>query len=304
MSTVAVFFNPAKKACLPNIVDERNLLAANSLFTTTEGIMRLLGPSVGGALVGLLGVKATLFLDAGSFFISAITILGIALPSRTTAVHPINVITIYQDLLKGLNIVARNPRILSVFVLWLMLMLGSGAMNASYVIFITKALGMPAAAYGAVMTAQGLGIIIGGIVAGNFLANAPPSKLLLLAQFLSGLFIVFVANSLSFPLVLALTVLIGIGAAIQSTTSETILQTEASEEFRGRIFGTFGAAISVANLISMGIAGLLGELFRIRAIFTSAGLIILLGPVIVSATQRLRQKRVSAPKHPAEQGLP
>ena len=286
MSAVSAFFSPARKACLPVVVGEEELLAANSLFATTDAAARLLGPSLGGALVALVGVRAVFWLDAGSFIFSALAIGLMRLAPRAVSPRPLNLLSLYRDLLAGFRLVRHNPPVLSVFVLWLTTMLGSGAMNALYVIFIVEALGAPAEAFGTLMTAQALGMLVGGILLGSLPLHASPLRLLLLTQFLSGLLLVIVANSSSLYPVLALTVPVGTTAAINSATSETVIQTETDAAFRGQVFGTLGALISAANLVSMGGAGLLGEWLNIRLIFNLAALLSLSGPLIVAVGSR------------------
>lgn len=291
MSAVSAFFNPARRACLPGIVGEEELLAANSLFATTDAAARLLGPSLGGALVALVGVRAVFWLDAGSFLFSALAIGLMRLAPRVVSPRPLSPLSIYRDLLAGFRLVRYNPPVLAVFAVWLTTMLGSGAMNALYVIFIVEALNAPAEAFGALMTAQALGMIGGGILLGSLPLHTSPLRLLLLAQLLSGSLLIVVANSSSLYLVLALTVLVGITAAIKSVTSETVIQTRTDKAFQGQVFGTLGALISAANLVSMGGAGLLGEWLNIRLIFNLAALVILSGPLIVGMGLRsLREK--------------
>lgn len=280
MSAVSAFFDPARRACLPGVVGKEDLLAANSLFATTDAAARLLGPSLGGALVALVGVHAVFWLDAGSFLFSALAIGLMHLAPRAVSPGPIN-LSFYRDLLSGFRLVRHNLSLRSVFALWLTTMLGSGAMNALYVIFIVNALSAPAEAFGALMTAQAVGMIVGGILVGSLPFLMSPLRLLVVSQLLAGSLLVVVANARDLYLVLALTVLVGITAAVESATSETVIQTEADEAFRGQVFGTLGALISAINLVSMGAAGLLGEWLNIRLIFNLAALVILSGPLIV-----------------------
>ena len=55
-STISQFFIPAKSAIIPTLVDEEHLLAANSLNSMSQELTRLVGPLLGGLLLGLLGI--------------------------------------------------------------------------------------------------------------------------------------------------------------------------------------------------------------------------------------------------------
>jgi len=73
------FFTPAFEAVIPDLLPSADLPAANSLDQFVRPIaLRLAGPAVGGALIGLLGAGAAFGVDAASFLVSAVTVLAIA----------------------------------------------------------------------------------------------------------------------------------------------------------------------------------------------------------------------------------
>src|SRR5215213_9843169 len=74
-ATLAIFFEPANSALRPTIavagapperVSER-LVAANALFAQRRSVVALVGPPLGGALLGLLGLPVLVLLDCSSF---------------------------------------------------------------------------------------------------------------------------------------------------------------------------------------------------------------------------------------------
>ena len=66
-SLVSQFFNPAQTAIIPMLVEEKDLLPANSLNSMSQELTRLVGPSLGGLLFGLLGIGSVVTLDLISF---------------------------------------------------------------------------------------------------------------------------------------------------------------------------------------------------------------------------------------------
>lgn len=76
-STVSQFFGPAENALLPQLVDERHLVPANSLNALNNNLARLAGPALGGLLLGGLGFRSVVLVDCLSFLISGVMIAGI-----------------------------------------------------------------------------------------------------------------------------------------------------------------------------------------------------------------------------------
>ncbi len=73
----AAFFTPAFESIVPAMVDPSELAQANALDQFVRPIaLRLVGPALGGVLVGSLGVGSAFALDAGSFVVSAAAVLA------------------------------------------------------------------------------------------------------------------------------------------------------------------------------------------------------------------------------------
>jgi len=75
-SSVGQFFNPAKGALTPQLVDEQQLMPANSLNSVGVEITRLIGAPLGGALMTMMGLSSVVLVDCVSFVVSALLILS------------------------------------------------------------------------------------------------------------------------------------------------------------------------------------------------------------------------------------
>ena len=82
-SLVSPFFNPAQTAIIPMLVEEKDLAPANSLNSMSQELTRLIGPSLGGLLFGLLGIGSVITLDVISFLVSAALVALIVVPARS-----------------------------------------------------------------------------------------------------------------------------------------------------------------------------------------------------------------------------
>ena len=161
------FFDPASDALVPELLPADALAQANSLDQLIRPLaLRLAGPAVGGAVIGAIGVGWSFGLDAGSFLVSAATLLAMS-PARrldATAAAP----SMRREVAAGLRYVRTHA--------WLWATLVSAAI--AYLLFmgptevllpfvVKNKLSDGAGALGLVFAAGGLGSLLCAIVIGQ-----------------------------------------------------------------------------------------------------------------------------------------
>lgn len=101
------FFSPASVAILPDLLPQAELPQANAFRGAINPLMlMLLGPALGGLVVGALGPGPALLFDAGSFLVSATAVLLTrARPQRETGT-PVSALA---DLRSGWHFVRTHP---------------------------------------------------------------------------------------------------------------------------------------------------------------------------------------------------
>src|SRR5262249_59027562 len=92
---------------LPGLVTREQLVDGNAKLEVTAAGAQVVGPSMGGALVGVLGAPFAVLLDALSFLISGWLI------KRTRAVEPPVVTSaragVWHEIREGFRVVSRQP---------------------------------------------------------------------------------------------------------------------------------------------------------------------------------------------------
>lgn len=73
-----ICFRAASGACLKGLVPRQHLLAANARLESTTWTATMIGPPLGGALIGIFGPVATMVADAASYLMSALGLGAIA----------------------------------------------------------------------------------------------------------------------------------------------------------------------------------------------------------------------------------
>src|SRR5215203_584860 len=79
-SMVSTVFGPALVSAVPLLVRRSELVSANALIQGTNNIGLLLGPAVSGVLIALIGAQHVLYVNAATFFISALCLMPIRSP--------------------------------------------------------------------------------------------------------------------------------------------------------------------------------------------------------------------------------
>ena len=83
LASLTALFTPANMAMVPALVGKDDLLKANSLVETTMHGAGLIGPALGGAIVAAAGVGGAFGLNALTFALSGLALVGIAFPKPT-----------------------------------------------------------------------------------------------------------------------------------------------------------------------------------------------------------------------------
>jgi len=158
-------FQPAYTAIVPEVVPREELLQANALREVLEPLgMRFAGPALGGALIAVFGVGTAFLVDAATFAVSALLVVGIsARPPPRSAPD-----SIWRDLGEAFAYVRAHAWLWGTLVgaaLFLLFTLGPFEVLLPYI--IRNDLGGGAAVFGTVLAAGGAGSIFGAVLMGR-----------------------------------------------------------------------------------------------------------------------------------------
>jgi hypothetical protein len=300
LSTVSTFFFPARTALLPLILNREQLLAANGLAQLTHTLSFVIGAAAAGVLVGTANATAPGFLvDSLSFFVSAWFIARIRTSGKiaSTASLPLSgqVISMTKrleilwaglhqmlgELLVGVRYVFTDQVMRGVLISFLALMLGLGAANVTFVPLLINELGMPEEGLGLIRFSQTIGIVIGsGAVTTSWAARYPARDLIGLSMISFGIMTVVVSAVQNYVLMVAVLFVVGLTIAPPQIVASTLMQRHVPSAKLGRASGAQGTIVNVANVASMGAAGLLMDEIGARTVFTIAGVLIFTAGVV------------------------
>jgi len=233
-STVGSFDGPARQALFPSLVPRAvlpNAVALNSLLWKGAA---LLGPTLGGVAISLMGTAGAFYANAASFLVVVVALLLMRTSPSARQRH--------QDFLSetkaGFSYIVSRPIILGV-----MIMEGVSSVfgldNAMLTIFASDILHVGAGGFGLLQSARGLGAVIGSSLFIAMGHRADQGKILFTSAILYGIGFALFGLSPWFLLSLALITFVGATDTIWSACRSTILQLITPENFRGRVMGVF-----------------------------------------------------------------
>jgi hypothetical protein len=286
-------FEPARNAVIPNIVAEEDVLAANTLSSTTWSMNLFLGSALGGVAAVWLGRDTVFALDATSFLVSAALIAGMRfVEPHMEAMPPVRLrdLVDYSPMMAGVRYVRGHSRMLAT----IFVKAGLGATGASWVIFpilgstVFRATGEgmdvkqgTLLGMSFLMGARGLGSLIGPLAgarwAGQQMGRLRAGVLLGFLTFGTG----YLALAwLSWkPAAYVAVIISHMGGAMVWVFSTTLLQLMSEDKFRGRVFAAeLGFCTAVLGLTAFGAGWLLDRGVSIRTLLeATAGLTFLGG---------------------------
>lgn len=146
-------------------------------------------------------------------------------------------------------------------------------------------LGVTGRGYGLLVAAIGVGAALGPLALLRLIRN-PSRPLFVFGPFgLRGLVDLVIASVTALPVAAAALAVYGIGTSTGAVTFNSMLQAEAPEHVRGRVFASMDVLWQGGRLISLGVGGVLADLYGIQAVYYLGGLLLLAAAAVgLSAT--------------------
>ncbi|SFA76846.1 MULTISPECIES: MFS transporter [unclassified Bacillus (in: firmicutes)] len=306
-STVAALYDPARQSVIRMTVPKELLPEAVTLSQLSMNTMKIIGPALGAALIAIIGVRSPFIFEAIGFAISILFLL--TLPSLKPPVSDDEseqnntqeqVKTSYW---KDLSIGIRH--IFSVPPLKISILISSIAFFIIFLydglfIFVAKDLGFSHNNYGYLVSAVGLGSVIGALFLGNWTNwQAKPISFMAISSVLSGTLIISVGLGAMGILNLEQWVwffgalLLGIMGSGEAVPYGYILQSETPEIMMARVSSAANSIQTFSMLIAPAAGALLADLIGVSFVMVGAGAAtVLFGTsVLISFARRMPSGR-------------
>lgn len=270
---------PARQAMIFELVGKNRILNAIALNSIAFHSARMLGPALAGILVTVIGI-------AGCFYLNAVSFLAFIVALFLIAHHPAqknsNGNHFFEDLKEGVRFIKKNR-------IFLILIVVSGLVSLfgfSYVILLPVVaktmLHLDVRGYGFLMSASGIGSLLGGLVLANLKKPRLQPAILIFSLCAFSLSLVLFSFAKTFASSLIILVGAGFFSLLALAIINTIIQEKVPDAFRGRVLSiyliTFSGTIPFGSLL----AGLLAQSFGVQTTLFWLGLVCFILFVLMS----------------------
>jgi len=240
LGIINAFDVPARQSLVYEMIEDKddlpNALALNSSMVN---LSRLIGPAIAGIVLEKLGDGTCFLMNALSFVAVIISLLLMKLPKY---VHKVNTKNVSGDLKEGFNYIKRTPEISFVLIMLMLISLFVLPYSTLIPYYARDVFKGTASTFGIIDSFIGLGAFSGAI----FLASLKPGhnlkKILGINTLIFGAGLVLFSHEGNYVLALIFSAIAGFGMMSQITISNTLIQTTADVNMRGRVISFYAMA--------------------------------------------------------------
>ena len=284
-ATFGALVGASSSATVGSVSRPEDMTRVAGIQQTYISLGSLMGPAVGGILVGTTGYFWPFVIDSVSFVILALVFLSLGL-NRLPTEH---LDEQKPRALDGFRFLRDEPVLRAIVLLLLVVIIALGVISVGEVFLVVDELGASEIIYG----------FIGALFAGGSLLGAltlqvwkiPEDKQPLGLVVSIGLMVVslsVLSQIQHWGYATVIYFLAGVGSAGVNVFAIGQVQRRAKESIRGRIMAAVQGSVTAGNAVSLGLGGILIGIFGVREVFLAGGLtallaLVIFGPQLVKA---------------------
>jgi MFS family permease len=247
---VAMAFDmPARQAFMVEMTSREDLMNALSLNSSIVNGARVVGPAVAGFLMAQVGMTACFFLNGLSFLAVLGGLLMMRLPEFIAPAEPEST---WQHAREGFAYVLKHRRVRTLLLLFSVVGVFGWSYSVVLPAFASEVLGGGEQQYGTLLSANGIGAVVGALAVASFGNRVHPRLLVFGGLGLFSLMLLLLSVTRNYYLALAFLAVAGWGMLLYFSTTNTLIQTSVADDMRGRVMGIwaliFGGMMPVGGL--------------------------------------------------------
>jgi MFS family permease len=265
----------ARLVLVPSLVPRENVGQAVAITSLFFNAARIIGPALSGVLIASVGPGASFAVNAVSYAFVIYALMKLQLPAylplprrQISLLH-----SLWSDFVQGWRYTVAHPTlnwvlpviVTSALLTWPVADLLAGIAAQEY--------GRGVEALAAFASAQGIGAILGGLFLAQRKGGRDIEAIFARCVLFNGVLLVAFALTKNFWVAIPLYALNGTFMVMGGASSQTIIQTHATEEMRGRTLSIWYTSTRVALALGALLLGGLASVFGFTGPLVAAGLV-------------------------------
>jgi MFS family permease len=282
-----VAYNVAAPSLITALVERQSWATANGRTELARSVAYSAGPALGGLLVGNIGASAAFIVAALLSSMAALLLTGIDEPARATPQRRSFIV----DLREGAAFVAGNPLLRAIVITAVFFNVGFFTIQAVYVAYASRSLGLSPAGVGATLAAYGAGMIVGALAAPRIAATLRFGQIIVVGPLCGLAASLTLCATLIFPspwLAAAAYFQLGAGPILWVISSTTLRQAITPEAMLGRVSALISTATYGARPLGALIGAVLGGAFGAKPCLVVAVVAFVIQACVILRSQAAR----------------
>ena len=244
LSILRSFFLASYTASVPAVVGRGQIGRANSYFEAIYSVGFIVGPAIAGVLASTIGPGPTLGIDAVSFAFSAIGLFFVRRDLRA----PVERLRgpLLKEIREGIDYIAGDPTLRSAILFWGAVSILTAPLVSALAVHITRDLRYPPSILGLVLTAYGVGTVVGALVSARRGTRGSVAPFLLGGTLVTAAALIVLAMTPEVPVMVMVAIASGVAQSMVLLTYLTLRTVYSPDALLGRIGST-------ARTISLGL---------------------------------------------------
>jgi MFS family permease len=285
LGLVKCFDMPALQSFVKDLVGPADLPNAVAWTNAINATGRMVGPVFGGLVLTILGTAPGFLINAASFAV-VVVVLATLRPGELSPRTP--VLRASGQIRQALIYLCTDPVLVTTSIVMTVVFASAYNFQISLALIASDTLAGNSQTYGALMSALGLGAVVGSLTFARRVRTGLPIILLWTCCLAATQMAVAAAQSLA-PM-LAATFAYGLSAGLFSVTVLSTLQLQAAEDMRGRVMAVYSVCFLASSPVggpAFGVlAGWIGVSGALRVAASICAVVALAAIIVWKATQR------------------
>ncbi|ACX68167.1 MFS transporter [Paenibacillus sp. FSL H8-0457] len=279
-AVVSQFSQPSSMKIIKRCLPDEHVPAATALSQTSMSLFIILGPMVGTTIYQAFGLQASLISLLILFGASAIVLAFLPSTVDEPSKDSESAGSFVKDMKAGFAYIGSSRLLKVLLVVYVLLALGSGLVQPLDIFVITERLQLEMSSVQWFTALEGLGMLIGGVIAAVIAGKVKGSYLLFAGLAFLGLS-TFVEVLSQWPILTgSMRFVTGVLMAMAQTVLMAVMMQQVEEKFIGRLNGVMTPIFTGMLLIGSGLTGWYMSVTSIVVVYFTAGALFLLSSFI------------------------